>query len=280
MTDTQAAESSTVDTQAAAEAAVLSQDTERDFETEARAMGWVPEEEFKGDKKPARFKSAKEFVEDGEAMSPHVKRLLAAQEKVFEDRIAKIERMNKRTADEVQKRHKQELANLTEARKKAVAEGDAEEVARISDEIAEKKATKADGEEDDEDLDAATEKFAERNPWYGDDPILTNSAETISRKLAADYYKKHGKQMPLDENFKQVEAKIKATPEYKSRYPDDKPAANGHAAVDGGSNEPPPSRNDPFAKLSSVERAKAVEDMKAYPKMYPTKESWLKAYNS
>jgi hypothetical protein len=70
-------------------------------EADAREMGWVPESEWKGDKKPAKFFSAEEFIERGQTILPIVQKRakdaearLEALKKEHEDRFAKIERMN------------------------------------------------------------------------------------------------------------------------------------------------------------------------------------------
>jgi hypothetical protein len=230
LTGTEAAESGTVTEEGAHEAPVSSQDN-RDWETEAREMGWVPEEEFKGERKPAKFKTAQEFVED---IPPYVRKLLEKAEAKFDDRLARLEKTNKANVERLTKQHKQEISDLTAARKKAVADGDAEEVARISDELADKRANAPEAAtKDDKD---AEEEFVSRNPWYGEDITLTTAAESISRRIAKAYFDKNGEQMPYEENLKQTEAKIKASPEYKAKFPTT--AANGHAAVDTGSENP------------------------------------------
>jgi hypothetical protein len=75
-------------------------------EAEAREMGWVPESEWKGDKKPAKFFSAAEFIERGQTILPIVQKRakdaeakLDALKKEHEDRFAKIERMNQIALD-------------------------------------------------------------------------------------------------------------------------------------------------------------------------------------
>lgn len=276
MTTEDAGEAGKVETtQAAPEAAVLSQDDDSAFEAEARELGWVPEAEYKGTRRPEKFKSAREFIED---MPPYVRKLLEKQEAKFNDRLSRIEKVNAKTVDQLTKQHEKQIADLTEARKQAVADGDAAEVARLSDELADKKANAPEKADDDD--AKAEEDFAARNTWYGEDPTLTAAAEAFSRQIAKRYYDKHGQQMPYAENLKQVEDKIKASADYKAKFPNDKPAANGHAAVDGGGEGGPPSRTDPFARLSNAERAKAADDMKKYPKIYPTKQSWVDAYTS
>ena len=44
----------------------------RDYEQEARANNWVPEEEWKGDPPKQGFKTAQQWVEDGEKILPIV----------------------------------------------------------------------------------------------------------------------------------------------------------------------------------------------------------------
>ena len=57
------------------------------FEPQAREMGWVPESEFKGEKRPAKFLSAKEFVQRGEEFLPIVR----AQNRELKGKVSQLE---------------------------------------------------------------------------------------------------------------------------------------------------------------------------------------------
>ncbi len=275
MTTEEGAESATVETNAGASGApVSSEATERNYEDTARKLGWVPEDEFKGDRKPERFKSAKEFVED---TSPSVLKVFERLEKDFEDRFKKLERVGQKTLKAVKEGYEAQITDLKSQKTAAVKAGNVELVQRIDNAIdATKEAAKDEGDSPiEENVNAA---FKKSNPWYGDDDDLTALAIMQSNAVSQAYTLKHGKPMPDKEMLEAVERKVKASPEYKAKF--SKTSANGHADVDGGSDDPGPSRGDPLAKLSAIERATAKADMKANPKIYPTAEKWLEAYNS
>lgn len=266
-------EASAQGAEGAADRAALSSQDDRDWETEARDLGWVPEEEFKGSKKPERFKTAQEFVED---IPPYVKKLLERQEAKLGDRLARIEKVNAKTIDVLNKQHKQELAALRAERQEAVKAGDGEAVERISDQIEKVKDSAADKEEV-EDQNAA---FKKRNAWYGEDEDLTAEAIRISKSLVEAYAVKNGgKQMPVDEMFDKVERKIKQTPEYKAKFGTGTTAANGHAAVDGGGENGGGGKANPlFSKLPPEAKTQASKDVKAG--IYKNVEAWAEVYFS
>lgn len=271
MTTAEAAESGTVeDTTAAAQAAVSSQDDDKDYEAEAREMGWVPEEEFKGDRPPKVFKSARQFLED---IPPYVKKLLERQEAKFSDRVAKLEKVNDRTVAKITAIHNQEIADLKAAKTAAVKEGDVGEVERLDAEI-DKRKNDAPLTDDPKAVKAAAEKaFGDANPWYGSNRKMTAFARGLSNDLSVE-----NPNLTYEDN---IAAVLKAVREEFPEYYDKKTTANGHAAVDGGSENPGGSnKSSPLAKLSAEERAKAKDDMKKFPKVYPDEAAWLKAYNS
>ena len=83
-----------------------------------------------------------------------------------------------------------------------------------------------------------------------------------------------------------LEENLKRTEEYvRKKFPEKfgtttTKAANGHAAVDGGGMAPGAMKTDPLSKLPNEARAQAKADMAKFPKMYPSAEAWIKAYNS
>lgn len=187
------------------------------IEAEARKMGWVPEEEFKGERKPKRFKTAQEFVDDTEQISPHFKRLLADKDKEYEARFDRLGKVLKRQYDA-------DLADIRTAQKAAAKDGDDEEFDRLE---AEK--TKLISQGPEAAAGAVPDlivQFKERNTWYETDIDMAEIADAYSQKLLRD-----NPNLPLADNLKKTEAKLKAM------FPDKfgKPAARRHADVDGGS---------------------------------------------
>lgn len=223
------------------EAVVVAEETvkevvaeERNFEAEAREMGWLPEEEYKGDK--ARWKPAEKFVEDGERVLPIIKaneRRLREELKTLKEDVGKrserLEKALKAGYERDVARYKDEISNLKARQEQAVEAGDVETFKAIDKRLdsmvapEEPEAPAAVAGDDPAKIEA---EFAGRHDWYGKDQRMTAYAEGYSSMLA----KKSDNKLPLSENLKMVEE------EMQRMFPDKfkKPAANGHAAVDGG----------------------------------------------
>jgi hypothetical protein len=172
-------------------------DEDAAFEAEAREMGWVPEPEWKGDKKPAKFKSAREFVEAGQTILPIVKKRaeqaeakLAEAEKKWEDRFAKMERMNEIAL----KKQREKMEGEFEARKReAVKLGDEEGYdAAVKAEKAALKELEDTGKAEAEKPQAGAlspaemSSFAEwrtENPWFQSDDDLTSAMDLAFAKV-------------------------------------------------------------------------------------------------
>jgi len=258
----------------------------RDFEQEARDSGWVPEAEFKGDKKPAVFLDAETFVRRGEELIPVIRRVnkklkqeLDETKADFAKRLAAIEKVNKTTFEAQQRQHVAELARVRREQRAAVVSGDEAEFDRLETERTnlEKSAPKADEPEKiDPNADLSTRQDAWRaaNPWFDEDFELQEYAIKYS-----DFHGRKNPKMSFEDNMKAVEAEVRR--KFPEKFGGKKPAANGHAAVDGGSDFfAIGGKPDPLAKLPAEAREQAKSDMKAFPKIYPSPDAWIKAYNS
>lgn len=239
------------------------QSSERDFESEARDMGWRPKEEWTG--KPEHWKDAKTYVE-----FDVVANRLTKAEREFNERLAKIEKVNNRTIEKLQAQHAKEVFELTATRKEAIRAGDVAAVEQLDQQIADLKADAPDRTPERTDEQVQTEWMA-KNPWYESDEDLATVALGYSNRIRSP-------DLSLEENLKRTEEYVRK--KFPDRFGGTTKAANGHAAVDGGGMAPGALKTDPLAKLQSHERQKASEDMKKYPTIYPTKEAWLKAFNS
>lgn len=258
----------------------LQQEQARDYEGEARASGWVPEGEFKGDKKPAKFLSAQEFVERGEELTPFLrkenKRLHERLDRLtrdFEGRVDKITKVAATTQERLVADYERQLSEVKSAQKKAVEAGDTVEFDRLEKQRGTLEANRPEEIIIDEpakpDIDG---KFKANNTWYGVDEDMTAIAVGFSQRLAAK-----DNTLSVEENLRQTESYM------RGKYPQlygSKPAANGHAAVDGGGSFTAPSNrsSDPLLKLPNEARHQAKIDMQKYPKMYPDAASWIRVY--
>lgn len=258
------------------------QPQERDYEAEAREMGWVPEAEFKGDKKPAKFLDAKEFVERGETVLPFVqrenKRLKEQIEKSAKDheaRFEKLSRMAEKTLEAERQRHARELAALQGQRDAAVQKGDVAEFRRLDKEITDHQAN-APGEvekpvETQEKAQEVQTAWQKNNDWYGKDAVMTGYANYVSQGFA-----QANPQITMEENLRLTDEAMRK--QFPTAFKN-KTDANGHAPVDsGGEPKPTGSKTPLFDKLPQEAKAQAQKDVAAGA--YKTVEEWARVYNS
>jgi hypothetical protein len=255
----------------------------------------VPEAEFKGDKRPPKFYDAKEFVQRGETIAPFVRKenlvlkeqldQQARELKELKENSARMDRMYSENMRRIKEQHDAELATVKAQKRDAVAAGDVKEFDRLEVKQAEleKKAPKddappANNDAAPADLPAPAVKFMAENPWYGADEEMTEFAKIVSAKLAKDT-----PSITLEDNIAKTLDRVKKA--FPEKFEGDKkpatpaPAANGHAAVDGGSAFPAArSKDSAFSKLSADAQAMAKKDVAAG--LYKDVEAWAKVYNS
>jgi hypothetical protein len=276
-------------TTTAPEAVVLSAETvtepvARDYDAEAKDMGWVPENEFRGPKE--RWKPAQQFVEDGENILPIVraenKRLKAEIDKINADYATRFDRLDKAaqvTIKAAKAQFERELATLQSTREAAVKDGDVAAFKaadkQLNDHVANapkvedfEAKPKADDKQAGDTTQADWEKA---NPWYGTDDALTEAAIGISQNLL-----RKNPNITMAENLRLTDAAM------KERFPlkfGGKSGANGHAPVDGGGDPKSPPRTDTLtAKLPSEALSMAKQAVK--DGTYKSTEDWAKVYFS
>lgn len=274
-----------VDTVDAAPAVV-----ERDWEAEARDQGWVPEAEFKGEKKPRKFLTAEEFVERGDWADSITKKVEAR----YETRFKNLERVSTRTIASLEAQHAKEIAGLKTERRAAIKDGDADKVEEIDGKI---DALKEQGAEapsssktkgyddyaddfapdtqDGADYQVLVTSFVQKNPWMIDEPEMASYAQEVSKANAAA-----NPSIGFKANMKYVLERVQRKFPAYFKSEDNETAANAHAAVDGGgSHSGPAGKSSPLDKLPAEARQQARADMAKYPKIYPNADAWVRAYN-
>lgn len=182
-------------------------EAQQKIEARARAMGWTPKEEFKGD--PAKWRDAGEFVERGENLLP----LVRAQNKRLEAKIAELEKTTRDFAEHLskteQRAYDRAIADLKEQRKAALAAGDGDAFEKADDQIKEierdvaAKAAK-NAKKDDSGADPVYAEWESRNPWLKDSE-LSDYAEFAAQKL-----RQSGEKATGAEFLDLVAAKVKA----------------------------------------------------------------------
>lgn len=164
-----------------------------EVEEKARSMGWVPEDDFRGD--PDRWVDAETFVKRGEEVLPIVKeRLDNALEKItamqgefeskmtrMQDALNNITSYSEKVAETSYKKAAQEyehkLATLKNQMKKAVKEGDEDTYTELEAELEtlappEKPEEKVQTQE----LPAWFDGWKKENTWFGADREVTRVA--------------------------------------------------------------------------------------------------------
>lgn len=197
----------------------------RDYESEASKMGWVSQDQFRGD--PEKHISAEEYVKRGETKIP----LMLAAQRRQADEIASLKKsmafqsdMHERNLKDQNDRLRKELADEMRS---AVSEGDTERYA-----AAEKKRDDIKDPEPAPRVDekpAAIVQFEADNDWYGSNSSMTVVANAESQRLS-----KERPEMTLEQNLAAVQRHIKAEFPHKFGNPRrDEPAAVGGAKKGG-----------------------------------------------
>lgn len=181
---------------------------ERDFEQEARAEGWVPKEEFKGDE--SKWVDAETFVKRGEEILPIVNaknRKLVGEIEELQKTVEELKLGNSQFREfhekeiEKQKRQRDEaIRELEAARKKAITDGDGEAFEKADKALSE---VKSEPDQKNQLSDDQKAWLAE-NRWYEEDDTLQAVADGLSGVLAKRRPDLVGKRAFLDELTKLV----------------------------------------------------------------------------
>lgn len=169
----------------------------------AKSMGWVPEENFRGDK--SRWVDADTFVEKGMNDLPILReRLKSASNKIttMESDFAEFKTFHEKA---VAAQYNRALADLEEKQLQTVEQGDTDEYKRLEEEkqrLARERSTTA--------TPATTqgqvlfENWKQDSAWYEKDDVLTTYSQGVADKIAAERPELKGTQGFLDEIDKRV----------------------------------------------------------------------------
>jgi hypothetical protein len=180
---------------------------ERDFETEARAQGWRPREEFGGDE--AKWTDAETFVKRGDEILPFVKK----QNAHLKQKVDMLERTVKKLARAEQAAYTNALADLKAKQREAVETGDVETHDALGQKIDELR-TKAEADlpAHGEDPAEVFDKFRDENAWYDRANLASASEVEVEARLWADRRAEQmvragdDKRLPPSEFFAQIAA--------------------------------------------------------------------------
>ena len=209
----------------------------RDYEAEARPLGWVPKEEYRGD--PEKWRDAKQFVEYGEQILPILKDNFATLKKEYGETKKEVERLNatlkefsvyhKQTAEREQKKaeakYQAEIKALKAAQAKAASEGDVSAYHELETKREELEANKPQPAEQQVGPTPEYTEWIAENPWYLEDEELKTKAELIAKIYIAEHPRAGNKSM-----FKHISKTIKEL--YPQKF--ENPKRNEAAAVGSG----------------------------------------------
>lgn len=170
--------------------AVENTEEERDYEAEAIRQGWRPPSELKDPKKGV---DARTFVERGEEFAPFIKAKakeqeakLAEYDRKFAEQEAAIERSNRLSERMLEKAKQDALEQNARERKTAWEQGDDakyEALDKKRDTIADEFKVEPVKKAEAFTPDPHVSRFQQDNPWYGQDLILTNTANSLDASL-------------------------------------------------------------------------------------------------
>lgn len=195
----------------------------RDYDAEARAAGWRPKDEFKGEE--SRWVDAETFVKRGEEWAPYVR----ANTQRLEEAIKAARQENKELRKTVkdfadhhtkveQRAYERAVRDLLARQDEAVQAGDVQEVRAITKEMADLAAEAAPGRSTQHpngwtpDYAEAVEVFQEENPWFQKDKAMTAFAIALDQELA-----EQGKSYSA--RFKEIAKQIKEEFPHKFENP-------------------------------------------------------------
>ena len=165
-----------------------------DVETVAREQGWTPKEEYKGDLN--RWKTAEEFVEFGERVTPIIKRQrdeFKAELRATQDKLAAQEKAVSQLLEFRSQKEKQEyegqITFLKQQLKLARRQGEEDTVDVLQDQLEDLQAKKPDFTPPAPAAPAVDmrpfDDWKAENEWFEKDSALTRQALGIAQELRA-----------------------------------------------------------------------------------------------
>ena len=187
------------------------QQTERDYEAEARSHGWTPKEEFKGD--PSKWVDATTFVKRADEVMPFLKKQNKALKSELEDVKKQMRKASEFWSKAEERAYNRALADLEKRHDEAVEMGDVaaskairKEMAELSDALPE--APKM--EPDQADAQRKLAAWVEANDWYVTDDAKRNYADIQAGAMGPATEWDGGPDAWLAELAKRVERKFTA----------------------------------------------------------------------
>ena len=189
----------------------------RDADAEARLRGWRPESEWPDDKpKPAKFKTAEEFLALEDEAAPLLRKKVERQG----HELSELRRLVKRLTKAEQSAYENAMADLKAKAEAAVESGDLAAFRRVDTRIEElrKEAVAAD-ETHGEDPQEAYDAFREANAWYDRANLASASEIEVEARLFADRLADKYVAKGLQQEVTPTEFFARITRETEERFP-------------------------------------------------------------
>jgi len=273
-------------------------DSGQEVEQEARLLGWVPEEEFKGAKD--NWETAEAFVERGRHLMPILKQnnvrlkneLLTRDQKIgtlqtqLQNAQKAIERLDAHYTEATKRAVTAAKAELVEQLKQARNDGDVDAEIEVQDKLDELKAsqTAAEKKEPEDkkpatttDLDPQFIEWNQENPWFGDTTNPENKKRTKALVRIAEDLREDGDKTQGRAFFDKCLAMLDDSSADLSTPP------NRSARVEGGSGGRSAARAGAksFASLPTEAKQACMEDapyLVGKDKKFATQKDWETEY--
>lgn len=173
-------------TQLAPQAIEPDQDNEapRDYEAEARAHGWTPKEDFKGD--PTRWVDAESFVTRADEIMPLLKAQNASMKREMADLKKQVRKASEHFSKAEERAYAQAMRDLEARQDQAAEVGDVATVAKIRDDMMSMKADVAETVNPlAAEAEQALEAWSASNEWYEKNTDLREYADFQATKYRA-----------------------------------------------------------------------------------------------
>lgn len=204
-------------------------------ETEARKLGWKPEDEYEGEE--GKWISAEEFVSRAPLYEKN--RKLTKKLKEIESTVEHLKKHYSKTEEAAYQRA---LSTLKEEKIRALDDGDHKAVADIDDKILDLKKEPL-REKQENKTTAEFDEWVSKNEWYKKDEDMRDYADAVGRRYARD-----NDNPDAEEVYRYAEQKVMERFPEKFRNPNRaKPSS-----VEGGSKSQPKSKRPSWSDLPEV----------------------------
>lgn len=246
-----------------------------DIEAKAKAMGHVPQEEWKGD--PDKWRPAEEFVERGENIIPILKDRHDKLEEKFNNLKSDMDmtlKANKREVADAKKQayesakreYNDKLSALDKKEIEAFTDGDAEEFQSIKKEREKLKEPEKPKEEPVQNKNPEFEEWSKKETWYGADTELTDEANIQGNVLMQRYPDKS-----VSEIYEMTAKNVKTLHPDKFKNPN---RENPGSVEEGGSHTEPTNKGfNALPKSAKSQYKRLAAQFKAKGRKY-TKEEY------